>query len=207
MNKLVNDVKALQKGPVKKKVDKRIAEFRALGKKENSELYKELCFCTLTANFDAEKSIRIQEKICDNFLKLSEKDLEKELRKQGYRYPNRAAYMLESRKHSGNLKKTIQSFKDENELREWLAKNIKGLGFKEASHFMRNIGFGNVAIIDFHIVDLLVKEGLVERPKTMTKKRYLEIEAVLKKLAAKLELSLAELDLYLWFLETGKILK
>jgi N-glycosylase/DNA lyase len=41
----------------------------------------------------------------------------------------------------------------------------------------------------------------------MTKKRYLEIEAVLKKIAEKLDMSLAELDLYLWYLETGKVLK
>jgi N-glycosylase/DNA lyase len=37
--------------------------------------------------------------------------------------------------------------------------------------------------------------------------KYLEIENFLMKIAKKLNLSLAELDLYLWYIETGKILK
>ena len=73
---------------------------------------------------------------------------------------------------------------------------------------MRNIGYKNLAIIDFHILDLLVKNNLLkEKPKTLTKGKYLEIENILRKLAQKLCITLAELDLYLWYLETGKIVK
>ena len=78
---------------------------------------------------------------------------------------------------------------------------------KEASHFLRNIGFKDFAIIDFHIIDVLTRYNLIKKPKTLTAKRYLEIEGVLKKLANKLKMSLGELDLYLWYLETGKVLK
>ena len=92
-------------------------------------------------------------------------------------------------------------------LREWIVKNIKGLGLKESSHFLRNIGFDDYAIIDFHIVDLLVKYNIIQRPKSLTKKKYLEIEETLRKIAEKTNLTLAELDLYLWYMETGKILK
>ena len=92
-------------------------------------------------------------------------------------------------------------------LREWLVKNIKGLGYKEASHFLRNIGFDDYAIIDFHIVDLLVKYNIIQKPKSLTKQKYLEIEEKLRKIAKKTNLTLAELDLYLWYMETGKILK
>ena len=53
----------------------------------------------------------------------------------------------------------------------------------------------------------MVKHGLVVKPKTMTKMRYLEIERVLKVVAEKAGFTLAELDLYLWFMETGKVLK
>ncbi|MFX1600424.1 MAG: N-glycosylase, partial [Promethearchaeota archaeon] len=81
------------------------------------------------------------------------------------------------------------------------------IGYKEASHFLRNIGYSNYAIIDFHIIDLLVQYNLIEKPKTLTKTKYLKIEQVLKGIANKLNLNLAELDLYLWYLETGKILK
>ena len=86
-------------------------------------------------------------------------------------------------------------------------KKIKGVGYKEASHFLRNIGYKNYAIVDFHIVDLLAKHNLIKKLKKMTKNKYLEIEELLKDIAERLGLNLAELDLYLWFLETGKILK
>ena len=91
--------------------------------------------------------------------------------------------------------------------RDWLVKNIKGLGYKEASHFLRNIGHENFAIIDFHIIDLLVRYNLVLRPKYLTLAKYFEIENLLRKIAKKSDLTLAELDLYLWYMETGKILK
>jgi len=49
--------------------------------------------------------------------------------------------------------------------------------------------------------------NLIERPKTLTKRKYLEIENILRDIAREINLTLAELDLYLWFIETGKILK
>ena len=84
---------------------------------------------------------------------------------------------------------------------------MKGLGFKEASHFLRNIGYDDYAIVDFHIVDLLVRHNLIKKPKTLSRVKYLEIEEILRKIAKKSGLTLAELDLYLWFLETIKVLK
>lgn len=78
---------------------------------------------------------------------------------------------------------------------------------KESSHFLRNIGYFDVAIIDKHIINLLVSEELIEKPKTISVKKYLDIEKLLRELAYKTELTLGELDLYLWSEETGKILK
>ena len=105
------------------------------------------------------------------------------------------------------MNKRIKSNEGENQLRDWIVKKIKGIGYKEASHFLRNIGYKNYAIVDFHIVDLLVKHLLITKPKAMTKKRYLEIEELLKDIGARLNLNMAELDLYLWYIETKKILK
>ena len=96
---------------------------------------------------------------------------------------------------------------DQEGLREWIVKNVRGLGYKEASHFLRNIGFDDYAIIDFHIVDILTDHKIIKKPKTLTKGKYLEIEDLLRNLANKTGLTLAELDLYLWYMETGKILK
>jgi N-glycosylase/DNA lyase len=184
-----------------------VKEFRSFNKKSNNALFKELCFCILTANFTAERGINIQNKIGNGFLTLTEKQLAKKLKKLGHRFPNtRAKYIVEARKHKNNLSKLIKT-KSEYELREWLAENVKGLGYKEASHFLRNIGFNNVAIADFHIVDVLAGNNLIEKPKAMTKKKYLEAEEMLKKIASRCNLCLSELDLYLWYIETGKVLK
>ena len=208
MEELIKLVKNISKKPeVKRLVDLRIREFHSKRTKPANEIFKELCFCILTANFNAERSIKIQKKLGDGFLNMTEKQLAKKLKNLGHRFPNaRAGYIVEARKQK-NLIKKILNQKNEQETREWLVKNIKGLGYKEASHFLRNTGFENIAIIDFHIIDLLTKFGLTKKPKTLGKKKYLETEKTLKKLSEKLNTSLARLDLYLWYIETGKILK
>ena len=205
--KLLESIGSLRNGDLRKIVDTRIKEFKEIDRRSSNEIFQELSFCILTANFNAEKSIRIQKEIGDGFLTLSERDLAKKLKEFGHRFPNaRARYIFDSRKHKESLKEIIHSSNDKN-VREWLVKNIKGLGYKEASHFLRNIGFDDFAIIDFHIVDILVRHNLIKRPKVLTKRRYLETESILKEIARKSNLNLAELDLYLWYMETKKILK
>ena len=204
---LINEIESLKKSHIDNVVSSKIQDFKNINKNSNDDLFKELCFCILTANFNAEKSIKIQDELGESFLSDSKEDLANKLKQYGHRFPNtRAEYILDSRKHKDKLNEIIQNHNNNN-LREWFVKNIKGLGFKEASHFLRNIGFDDFAIIDFHIVDILVKHNLIKRPNSLSKKRYLEIESVLEELARKLDLSLAELDLYLWYIETGKILK
>lgn len=205
---LINDVKRLMNGEIKAVVERRIREFELAGKSSNPEIFKELCFCILTANFNAEKSIVIQETINNGFFTLSFEDLEQRLREMGHRYPRtRAKYIVEARRYANNLKERLKTFNSSLEAREWLVKSIKGIGYKEASHFLRNIGYKDLAIIDFHIADLLDRYRVIKKPKTITRKKYFEIEEVLRLIAGKLGISLAELDLYLWYLETGRILK
>ncbi len=203
---LIEKIKNLKKTKVRELVDKRIRDFEMTGKQGIKRIFSELCFCILTANYSALGGIEIQREIGDKFLTLSEKELSEELKKLGHRFPNkRAEFIVEARKKLPLIEEALKL--PELKLREWLVKNIKGIGYKEASHFMRNIGYKNAAIIDFHIIDLLVREGIIKKPKTLTKKKYLEVESELKKIADKTGLNLAELDLYLWYMETGKILK
>jgi N-glycosylase/DNA lyase len=207
MKELINKIESLKKTEIGNIVKERINEFKNINKTSNDELFKEMCFCILTANFNAEKSIRIQNEIGECFFTNSKEELSKKLRNYGHRFPNaRAEYISESMKLKDKLKDIIQ-FYDKKMLREWFVNNVKGLGYKEVSHFFRNIGFDDYAIIDFHIIDILVEHKLIERPKTITKKKYLEIEELLREIAKETNLTLAELDLYLWFMETGKILK
>jgi len=207
MKSLINKIESLKKSEVSNTVNNRINEFKNVNKKSDDELFQEMCFCMLTANFDAEKSIKIQNEVGECFFTDSKDELSKKLKNYGHRFPNaRAEYISESLKCKDKLKEIVQ-FHDKKALREWIINNVKGLGYKEASHFLRNIGFDDYAIIDFHIVDILVNHKLIERPNSLTKKKYLEIEELLRKLAKKTDLTLAELDLYLWYLETGKVLK
>lgn len=206
MEFLINQVLGLKKKDISRAISKRMEEFESF-KSNMDKIFSELCFCLLTANFQAEKSIKIQKELEKEFEFLSEDELARELKKRGHRFwPQRAKRIVKARKIRRELESLVFK-KSDSELRKWLVKNVVGLGMKESSHFLRNIGYRAVAIIDFHIVDLLEREKLIKRPKTITPKKYLEIEEVLRKLGKKVKLNLAELDLYLWYLETGKVLK
>lgn len=209
MKKLIKKIEERKKSPLKRMIENRIKEFIYFREKgSNEEIFSELCFCFLTANFQAEKSWKIQKDIGEGFWEFSLIELEKELKSLGHRFwPQRAKRIFDARWAKETIKSKIKEIESENEIRTWLVKNFKGLGMKESSHFMRNIGFFDVAIIDKHIINLLVEENLIERPKTLTTKKYIEIENLLKKIANKTNLTLGELDLYLWYEKTGKILK
>jgi N-glycosylase/DNA lyase len=209
MEKLARSVRKLKSGPVSSVIRRRMGEFRSLGRSGPDPVFKELCFCILTANYSAEGGIRMQEGIGDGFLKLEERGLASKLRRLGYRFPNmRARYIADARAMRGELEDALSALPP-HELRAWLARNIYGLGYKEASHFLRNIGHTQFAIIDFHIIDILAKNNVIEKPKSksLSKKRYEEIETTLAGLARASGVSQGELDLYLWYMETGKVLK
>ena len=176
MNSLILLVENLKNSDIRNAVDSRMKEFEEMGKKENSELFKELCFCLMTANFSATGGIKIQNAIGDGFHTSSEEELAKHLAVLGHRFPNmRAKFIVEARQHKDKIREILDSFKTDIERRKWFAENVKGLGMKESSHFLRNIGHKNVAIIDFHIIDLMARHGVIEKPKnkSLTPKRYL----------------------------------
>ena len=207
MNDLLVVLNYLTHSPIQKTITHRIQEFKNLRKQSSEQIFQELCFCILTANCQSQSCIQIQEKMRKDFLMFPEKKLAQKFRTLGYRFPNtRAQYIATARKKFPMIFQQLETHSGA-KLRNYLVKEIKGLGYKEASHFLRNIGYDDYAIIDFHIIDISYGQNLIQKPKTLTKKQYLLIENILRDLARNLNISLAELDLYLWFLETGKILK
>ncbi len=114
-----------------------------------------------------------------------------------------------SEKGSIRIKKKLDAFPDSRRAREWLCENIKGMGLKEASHFLRNIGRGRgLAILDRHILKNLLAHGIInEIPPTLSKKAYLEIERRMLDFAAESRIPAGHLDLLLWYRETGKVFK
>jgi len=71
---------------------------------------------------------------------------------------NKAKYLVELREQMTKndeliTKDFFNTLPTVTEKREWIVKNIKGMSYKEASHFLRNIGFGeDIAILDRHIL-------------------------------------------------------
>jgi len=193
----------------------RLDEFREVGEESDERMFAELCFCLLTPQSKA--------KICDKAIgRLLESgaiwngDSAEVLRHlEGVRFPeNKARWIVAAREEffrdgKWTLKERMAGFKDSFEARKWLVENILGLGYKEAGHFLRNVGKGEqLAILDRHIVKNLHRHGIIDKvPETLSKKEYLRIEALMKEFAAKVGIPLADLDLLFWSRETGEIFK
>ncbi len=204
---IANKVKALQKTPVKQKVMKRLREFESFKNKNTKQWFSELCFCILTANSKARTALNIQDELGVNgFCSCPASGVRKCIIKHKHRFHNnKTKYIVEARKNI-DVKGKIKGLSDF-EAREWLVKNIKGMGYKEASHFLRNVGYKNLAILDRHILNLMAEDGLIKKPKSLTRKNYLEIEGKFSKMAKSFNMSLSELDLYMWCIKTGEVLK
>ncbi len=209
-DQLIEKIQELQESEVKEKVDRRIREFKELQEKGNNAWFDEICFCILTANSSADMGIKIQDymKKRNGFQEFTEEEIKKVLKDKGYRFYNRRAeYIKLAQEHKDDLKDILTSLEDSFEKREWIVNNIKGIGYKEGSHFLRNVGYLDLGILDRHILRCLEKNGFIEIPKTLTRKRYLDIEEKFKNLSEEIGLQPGKLDLYFWYTETGEVKK
>lgn len=210
---LTDEVLRLRNDPkVRDTVDNRIAAFLKVMKEGSNAWFIELVYCLLTAYSSAERGQLCVDALCDcgALLDGSLTEVAETLTCQGHRFAERRAeYIVEARRLAPDLKEIVQGFGATKAAREWLVRNVKGLGWKESSHFLRNVGYLDVAIIDRHILNNLRDYGLVsdEGSKGLTKKRYLKYERILGEVAKRVGMSLGELDLYLWYRKTGKVLK
>ncbi len=196
-------------------IQARLGEFRQVLQRSEEEVFAELCFCLLTPQSSAKTCwdavTRLKER--GLLLKGSPQELEPVLNNVRFN-DSKAKYIVQARSmfsKDGDLrvKPHITSFYSPFVLREWLVENVKGLGYKEASHFLRNIGLGEeFAILDRHILRNLAQLSVIpEVPATLTKKRYLEIEEKVRLFSKKIGILMADLDLLLWSKETGWIFK
>jgi N-glycosylase/DNA lyase len=202
---LIDEVKNLNQ-KIKDKINDKLREFEQRFNTSAKEKFLELCFCILVANTSLEKTLQVWKAIGEGFIFLSENELKEKLKNLGYRfYSKRANYIVLARKYIEQIDLILKS-KNEQEAREWLVKNIKGIGWKEASHFMRNVGFKNFAILDRHVLKILRNFNVTNESNSIpSKRKYLEIEEKMKAICEKLGITLAELDLLLFYLDTGKI--
>jgi len=198
----------------KRDIRKRLSDFSNIHKGSDKEIFEELCFCLFTPQSKAVS--------CDKAVK--------ELKKRGFlfkgakddvttgiggvRFPNnKADFLLRAREvfKKGEKLKIKEKIDPADTLntREWLVRNVKGIGYKEASHFLRNIGLGkDLAILDVHILRNLKRYGVIkDPPKTLTRKNYLDVEEKMKEFSRDIGIPMDELDLLFWSRETGVIFK
>ena len=213
----VEDIRATHKAR-RKEIRARLAEFHEVWRSgSDARLWEELAFCIFTAGASARMGLKSVEAVRP-FLQVGRREqMTRALKKAGaHRFPvARPGYIVATRNYLRvhcrmELRQALGSFADPMERRDWLAKEkrIKGLGYKEASHFLRNIGFDGHAILDKHVLRCLADVGVLKTPKPpTTRERYLEAEESLKRFAREIGINFDELDLVLWSMKTGEILK
>ena len=177
-----------------------------------SEYFYELAYCLMTPQSSAAHADRVVEILKQRDFLATGFDPEPVLRtKEHYIrfHRNKSRYLLEIRSTIGTVVSALSDGKTGLGLREWLVKNIKGLGYKEATHFLRNIGKNEgLAILDRHILRNLRRYGVIRKiPDALSKKRYLATERKFQTFAETIGIPLDELDLLFWSMETGEIRK
>ena len=201
---------------IKPKIKERLDEFRNLHKASDEKIFSEMCYCILTANANA---LRCNEAIEDLekeglLLKGNPEHIRPIIKGKARFHNKKADYIVGARnlfKRGGSL--DIKSRLDQTDIvnvREWFVENIKGFGYKEASHFLRNIGLGkDIAILDRHILKNLKKYGVIEKiPSSLGSRRvYLEIEEKMKGFSKKTGIPLEDMDLLFWSMQTGFVFK
>ena len=195
---------------------KRLQEFRdTWNKGTNKDIHLELSFCILTPQSKALNAWQAITNLKENNLIFTGSAEEMVEYLNIVRFKNNKSKFLvalrEQMTKNGEIvtKDFFSSIPTTFEKREWIVKNIKGMSYKEAGHFLRNVGFGSeVAILDRHILRNLVKlEVIDEIPKTLSPKIYLEIEKKMKEYCDFVKIPMDEMDLLLWYKEAGVIFK
>ena len=202
-------------GKIKKDAEKAIKGYKKAWKGTEKEVFAEMAFCILTPQSKARNAWQAITNLVENDLLYtgSPEDMVEYLNIVRFKN-NKSRYLVELRNLmtvKGKLqpKKILSDLGDVFEKREWILKNIKGMGLKEANHVLRNLGFGeNIAILDRHILRNLAELNVIDEvPKTITEKKYYEIEEKMREYSKYSGIKMDELDLVSWYKEAGEVFK
>ena len=200
---------------IKDQIESRLKEFSRIWKKgSDRDLFIELAFCIFTPQSGARVCWRAVSSLLEKNLLFngSYEEIRNEINIVRFRN-NKAGYLIEAREKFVKGAECLRSCLDNQpsvfEKREWIVKNVKGIGYKEASHYLRNVGLGkDIAILDRHILRNMNHLGLIKNiPASISPILYREIELKLEKFAGKINIPLSHLDFVLWYKETDDIFK
>ncbi|GAB1430713.1 N-glycosylase/DNA lyase [Ignavibacteria bacterium] len=189
-------------------INTRLDEFARI---PEDEYFYELCYCLLTPQSKARAAdvvVKILQK--RRFAENSFDPTEILASPNNYiRFHNTKARRLSAAKDQINaIRNLLSEGATPKRERDWLTANVKGLGMKEASHFLRNIGRRGLAIIDRHIIKHLNYCGIeVEAEKMGSRRYYEEVERRWLEFCDSAGITIDEMDLLFWSAETGEILK
>lgn len=122
-----------------------------------------------------------------------------------YRFPDSRALQLASsifevRRYSDGLGNLLNSFDDVELTRGWFVKHAPGLGPKQASMFLRNVGVSyDLAVLDRHVINYMMIVGLTADPTPVRRMAdYRRDETILRDHAADFGLPVGLLDWAVW---------
>jgi N-glycosylase/DNA lyase len=196
-------------------IQQRLREFEGVGREGNDRRFlEELAFCIFAAGTSARQGMQCVEKVRPILLTGDREELREAVRGQRF-YNVRSGFIFQTREYLREacglrLASHLQSISDAQERRDFLALNrsVAGIGMKEASHFLRNVGYKGYAILDKHILRGLHELNVLDTPAPPgNPRRYREIEARLHAFSQETGIDADELDLLLWSERTGEILK
>ncbi|MBY6293981.1 N-glycosylase/DNA lyase [Nanohaloarchaea archaeon H01] len=206
----------------KEQIEQRLDEFKQLKDEEDYRLFMELVFVILSSQTSAKDAWKATQELDNKNLLLegSKEEIAKVLRSNNVNYEeNKSSYLVKNREmlqqptlsNPTNELKLEEKINKENpeKTREWMVENVKGISWKGASHFLRNIGYeDDFAIISQHILSQMQELGVIETvEQPSNKEEYLKIEEKLQNFSKEIGIEIKSLDLVLWSMKTGEVFK
>lgn len=178
----------------------------------SSDYFYELMYCLMTPQTSAEHADRVVGILKEVNFETEPVDPEPILNDKRHYirfHRTKAQHLQRAKSEFSGIAAALQTIQSPIELREWLVVNVLGFGYKEATHFLRNIGRnGGLAILDRHILKNLHRYGAIRSlPRSMTRKQYQRIERRFIAFSDRIGIPVDELDLLFWSMETGEIRK
>jgi N-glycosylase/DNA lyase len=199
-----------------RRIAERLLDFRRIWEQgSNKDLFNELVFCLLTPSSRARSASLALEQLKQKDLLFngSAEQIAEYLNIVRFRYKKSRFIVAARDRFFGNrtasLRQTLMGFESGFERRRWFAENISGIGYKEASHFLRNIGLEEkTAILDRHILRKMCSAGLLDSvPESLTGRQYVRVEKLFVDYSKRIGIPAAYLDFTLWFMATGDVYK
>ena len=185
-------------------IKQRLSDFSSLSPEQH---FHELLFCLLTPASNAHRCWAAVKELRQ--LKRPTPAAIRALLRKYTRFHNQKAHaVMEAYKLWPVIQQKL-SHPHSREVRDWLANNVRGLGLKESSHFLRNIGRSNneLAILDRHVLRNLRMLSIIADERIKSQRQYREVEQRFLALARRVRIPAEHLDLLFWSMETGEVFK